>query len=88
MSYFATRFVGSDWLRAGRLRDRSSSPGKVKNFDFSISSRPAVGRTQLPIYWVPRVKRQGREANHLPPTIAEIKKTWIHISTPPYAFTA
>jgi hypothetical protein len=29
------------------------------------------------------VKHQGREANHSPPTNAEVKKTWIHTSTPP-----
>jgi hypothetical protein len=27
----------------------SSSPGRVKNFHFSISSRPALGSTQSPI---------------------------------------
>jgi hypothetical protein len=31
----------------------SSSPGGVKNFHFSISSRPAQGSTQPPIKWVP-----------------------------------
>jgi hypothetical protein len=36
----------------------------------------------------PGVKRQGREADHSPSTSAEIKKTWIYTSTPPYAFTA
>jgi hypothetical protein len=38
----------------------SSSPGRVNNFHFSISSRPALGSTQPPIKWV---KRQGREAD-------------------------
>jgi hypothetical protein len=36
----------------------------------------------------PGVKRQGREANHSLPTIAEIKETWIYTSTLPYAFMA
>jgi hypothetical protein len=38
-------------------------------------------------YWgsVPGVKRPGREAYHSPPTIAEVKNTWIYISIPPYA---
>jgi hypothetical protein len=36
----------------------------------------------------PRVKRLGREADHSPPTSAEVKKMWIYTSTPPYAFMA
>jgi hypothetical protein len=36
----------------------------------------------------PGVKRQGREGDHSPPTNAEVKKTWIYTSTPPYAFIA
>jgi hypothetical protein len=42
----------SDWLRAGRPRGRSSSPGRVKNFHFSASSRPVVGSTQPSVEWV------------------------------------
>jgi hypothetical protein len=30
--------------------------------------------------------RQGREADHSPPTSAEVKKMWIYTSTPPYVF--
>jgi hypothetical protein len=29
---------------------------------------------------------RGREADHTPPTSAEVKKMWIYTSTPPYAF--
>jgi hypothetical protein len=29
-----------------------------------------------------------READHSPPTSAEVKKMWIYIFTPPYAFMA
>jgi hypothetical protein len=32
------------------------------------------------------VKRQGREANHSPPTSAEVKKMWIYTSTSLYVF--
>jgi hypothetical protein len=32
------------------------------------------------------VKRPELETDHSPPTSAEVKKTWIYISTPPYAF--
>jgi hypothetical protein len=52
-----------------------------------------LGPTQLPIQWVtgalsPGVKRQGREADHSPPTSAEAKNTWIYTSIPPYNFMA
>jgi hypothetical protein len=36
----------------------------------------------------PEVKRPGREADHSPPTSAEVKKMWLYRSTPPYAFMA
>jgi hypothetical protein len=49
-------------------------------------SRPALGPIQPPVKWVPGtlspgLKRQGREADHLPPTSAEVKKIWICTST-------
>jgi hypothetical protein len=52
---------------------------EAKNFHFSTSSRPVLGLTQPPIQWVPgalspRVKQQGREADHSPPTSAEVMK--------------
>jgi hypothetical protein len=68
--------------------DGSSSPSRVKNFYFSISSRPALGSTQPSIKWVPGVKRQGGEADHSPPASAEVKKMLIYISTPLYVFMA
>jgi hypothetical protein len=60
---------------------------------FSMSSRPALGPTRPPIQWVPGtlspgIKRQGREADHSPPTSAEVKKMWIYTSTSPYTFMA
>jgi hypothetical protein len=66
-------------------------PGRLKNFLFSMTYRPTLGPTQPPIQWVPdalfpRVKRQGREADHSPPASVEVKKMWIYTSTPPYAF--
>jgi hypothetical protein len=59
----------------------------------STSSGPALEPTQPPIRSVPRalslgVKRQGREAVHLCPTSAEVRKMWIYTSTPPYTFMA
>jgi hypothetical protein len=58
------------------MRGQSLSPGRVKNSPFSMSSRLAPGPTQ----WVPAgglspgVKWWGHEADHSPPTSAEIKK--------------
>jgi hypothetical protein len=87
------RSRNSDWLRAGRPKGRSSSPGRFKNFLFSTWSRPALGFTQPPIQCVlgalsPGVKRPVREADHSPPTSAEVKQMWIYTSSPQYAFMA
>jgi hypothetical protein len=83
----------SEWLLAGRPRRRSLNLGGGKNFHFSMSSRPVLGPTQLPIQWVPGalylgVKRPGREADQSPPASAEVKKIWINTSTPPYVLMA
>jgi hypothetical protein len=54
---------------------------------FSTSSRQALGLTQPSIQWglgegfFSGVKRSGREADHLPPSSAEV-----YTSTPAYAF--
>jgi hypothetical protein len=78
----------SDWPRAGRPRGWSSR-------FFTSPRRPhrLWGPPQPPIQWVPgalspEVKRPGREADHLPPTSAEIKKMWIYTSIPPYTLMA
>jgi hypothetical protein len=48
-----------------------------------------------PIQWVSGgeclflgLKRPGREADHSPPTSAEVKKTWVYTFTPQYVFVA
>jgi hypothetical protein len=77
--FLITSYSYSDWLRAGRLRSRSSSPDRVKNLLFSTASRPALGSTQPPLQWVPTVlsswvKRPGHEADHSLPISAEVRK--------------
>jgi hypothetical protein len=57
-------------------------------FLFITISRMALGPTQPPIQWVSGalslgVKRPGREADHSPPSSAEVKNVWSYTSTPP-----
>jgi hypothetical protein len=39
-------------------------------------------------FFLKGIKRPSCEADHSPPTGAEVKKTWNYTSTPPYAFMA
>jgi hypothetical protein len=69
------------------LRGTDSRWG-LEIFLFSTASRTALGPTQPPIQWVPGalslgVKRLGREADHSPPSSAEVKKCVELSSTPP-----
>jgi hypothetical protein len=83
----------SHWLRAGRPGGGGSLiPGRV---NFSLLHIVQTGSGVHPTSYkmgtegsFPGVKRQGREADHSPPTTAEVKKMWIYISTPPYVFMA
>jgi hypothetical protein len=57
-------------------------------FLFTTASRPVLGPIQPPIQWVQGflslgVKRRGREADHSPPSSAEVKNPWSYSSTPP-----
>jgi hypothetical protein len=36
----------------------------------------------------PGIKRPGREADHSPPSNADVKKIWSYTSSPPYIFMA
>jgi hypothetical protein len=71
-------------LLAERPRSRSSSPGKAQYFSPRRPNR----------FWDPSsllsngYQRPRREAEHSPPTSAEVKNTWIYTSTPPYVLTA
>jgi len=70
---------------------RSSSVGIVNKIwterpgilSYATESRPALGSTQPHIQWVPGslslgVKWPGREADHLPPSSAEVKE-WVEL---------
>jgi hypothetical protein len=58
------------------------------NFPFDTVSRPALGPTQPPVQWVPEdlspwVKWPGREADHSPPSTAEVKEcTELYLHSP------
>jgi len=59
-----------------------SSPGRGWEL-FTTTSRPELGPTQTPILWVPgalfmEVKRPGREGDHSPPSITEVKE-WVEL---------
>jgi hypothetical protein len=57
-------------------------------FIFTTASRTSLGPTQPPIQRVPGalflgVNRLEREADHSPPSSAEVKNAWSYTSTPP-----
>jgi len=52
---------------------------------------PALEPTQPPIQWISEaltagVKRPVHEADHSPPSIAEVNNAWSYTSTPQYVF--
>jgi hypothetical protein len=61
-------------------------------FLFSIASRRTLGRMRSPIQWVPEIllgdKAARRQADHSPPSNAEVKNTWSYTSTLPNVFMA
>jgi hypothetical protein len=63
----------------------------VSTYNLTVTQYPCI--CVPPIQWVPGdlspgLKRPGREADHSPPTSAEVKKTWIYTLTSPYVFMA
>jgi hypothetical protein len=60
-------------------------------FPFAIPSRSSPGLTHLPVQGVSKalisaVNRPEGEADHLPPSSAEVKNAWSYTSTPPVRF--
>jgi hypothetical protein len=62
-------------------------------FLFTTASRTALEPTQPPIQWIPRalslgVERPGREADHSPPSSADVKNAWSYTFILQYVFMA
>jgi hypothetical protein len=62
-------------------------------FLFTTTSRTALGPTKPPIQWVPGalslgVKQLRHEADHSPPSSAEVENVWSYTSTPQCVFIA
>jgi hypothetical protein len=75
------------------MRGRSSSRGGDQEFSVLqiVQAGSGVHTTSYPMgngALSPGIKRPEREADHSPPTSAEVRKMWIYISTPPYTFIA
>jgi hypothetical protein len=72
----------SVWLRAGRPGDLCSIPGRGERiFPVASVSRPALGPTQPPVQGAPgsfpgAKTRRGRDADHSPPSSAEVENEW------------
>jgi hypothetical protein len=54
---------------------------------FATASRPALGPTQPPVQWLSGALSPDREANHSPPSNAEVKNAWSYTSTTPHVFS-
>jgi hypothetical protein len=76
----------------GMVLSLTKSTGTTLPVPFTTVSRPALGPTQPPIQWVPRltpgVKQLVCETDHLPPSNVKVKNAWSYTSTPPYIFIA
>jgi hypothetical protein len=71
----------SDQLRAGKPKGRSKECSLIHVVRTGSGAQP-VSQPMLREHSLPRDKVVGREADHSPPTSAEVKKAWVHIFTP------
>jgi hypothetical protein len=78
-----------------RLDDREfESRQRLGNFLFTTASREDLWLIQPPTQWVPgalsmEVKREGREADHSPPSSAEVKEcVELYLHSTKYVFMA
>jgi hypothetical protein len=71
------------------LDDRDSIPDRGKGFFLALASKPALGSTQSPIQWVPRVlspggkARPGGDADHSPHLVPRLSVSRSYNSSPP-----
>jgi hypothetical protein len=75
----ASRATGR--VPASRATGRVRLPAEARDFLYSTESRQALGPIQPPIQWLQGalsvgVKRPGCEADHSPPSSAEVRNTW------------
>jgi len=80
-------------LWAGQLGFNSwQVQGNGLSYLMATTSRPSLGPTQPHIHWVLGALslglRPGHEADHLPPSSAEIKNACNYTPTPQYVFMA
>jgi hypothetical protein len=87
------RLAGARFLFPASYPTWFDSRRVLRIFLFTTAvSRTALGPTQPPIQWEPGAlslrTKPGREADHSPPSSAEVKGAWSYTSTPQYAFMA
>jgi hypothetical protein len=77
--YYYSLSQYSDWLRTGSPRGRGLS---------SVGGRVFASSPMQYILGVlsPGIERPESEADHSPPTNAQVKKMWIYTSNSPYIF--
>jgi hypothetical protein len=78
-------------LRAGRPWFAYWRRGRSSSLRHRVNKGSGVHKASYPMGtagYFPRVKRPGREANHSPPSSAEVKSVWPYTSNPPFVFMA